>query len=142
MARKVAIPKRIAGIKIPKQIRKGPLASLIASPAGQILLAQLLVIIGGAIATAANPDTRTGRALRMAIDEGMQGLSRNSRGRKSGRDFSREVGDGIVRGMEAFRQAMRESEGSEETEEVEVRDVGPGAKKKPGKRSSVTETHH
>lgn len=134
MAKLAKIPKRIAGIKIPKQIRKGALASLLRTPAGQILMAELLIVVGGAIATAANPDTRSGRALRLAMNEGLQGLQGGKRGKQN---FSRSFGDGLTRGVEAFRNAMRESEN-----DVEVQDVSPGSKKKPRKPNSASETRH
>lgn len=109
MAKKLPmVPKRIAGIKIPRQLRKGPLGSILGTPAGQILLAELLVVIGGAIATAANPGTKTGRALRQAMNEGLQELKGGHTGKRRKRDMARHLGDGLVRGLDAFRHSMRE----------------------------------
>src|SRR5688500_17587238 len=45
MAKKVQIklPKRVAGIKIPKAVRKGPIVHFLNSGAGQVILAETLV---------------------------------------------------------------------------------------------------
>jgi hypothetical protein len=37
------LPKRIAGVKVPKSVRKGPLGELIASPAGPALIAEAVM---------------------------------------------------------------------------------------------------
>ena len=127
MAKKTTkVPKWIAGIKIPKTVRKGPLGSLLSTPAGQILLAELLVLIGGALATAANPDTKTGRALRMAMNEGLEEL-KGGTPKKRRRDIGRHLGDGFLRGMEAFRHSMR-SEGTD-SDLKDVEPLGHGKKK-------------
>lgn len=47
MAKKLKLPKRIAGIKIPKTIRKGPVGDFISSPAGQLVIAEALVAAAG-----------------------------------------------------------------------------------------------
>jgi len=45
MAKKTSyLPKKIAGVKVPKSVRKGPLGELIASPAGPALLAEAVMI--------------------------------------------------------------------------------------------------
>jgi hypothetical protein len=50
MAKRIKLPKRIAGVKIPKGIRKGPVIGFLNTPAGQVVLAQALLVIGGAFA--------------------------------------------------------------------------------------------
>lgn len=50
MSKRIKLPKRIAGIKIPKGIRKGPVVKFLNSPPGQVVLAQALLVIGGAFA--------------------------------------------------------------------------------------------
>src|SRR5688572_21037790 len=47
MAKKLKLPKRIAGIKIPKLIRKGPVGEFMSSPAGQLVIAEALVAAAG-----------------------------------------------------------------------------------------------
>lgn len=48
MAKRIKIPKRIAGVKIPKTIRKGPIVDFLNTPAGEVVLAQAVLLIGGA----------------------------------------------------------------------------------------------
>ena len=38
------LPKRIAGVKVPKSVRKGPLGELIASPEGPALIAEAVMV--------------------------------------------------------------------------------------------------
>ena len=38
------LPKKIAGVKVPKAVRKGPLGELIASPEGPALLAEAVMV--------------------------------------------------------------------------------------------------
>jgi hypothetical protein len=48
MSKQIKIPKRLAGIKIPKGIRRGAVVKFMNTPAGQVVLAQALLLIGGA----------------------------------------------------------------------------------------------
>jgi hypothetical protein len=50
MAKKLKLPKRIAGVKIPKAIRKGAVAQFMNSAAGQLVIAEALVAAAGAFA--------------------------------------------------------------------------------------------
>ena len=45
--RKMKLPKRIAGVKIPKGIRKGPIGSFLTSSGGQLVIAEALLAAGG-----------------------------------------------------------------------------------------------
>jgi hypothetical protein len=47
---KNSLPKRIGGVRIPKRVRKGPLAALLASRHGQEILVGSLVALTGAAA--------------------------------------------------------------------------------------------
>lgn len=49
-SKKASLPKRLAGVKIPKKVRKGRLGALLASPLGQELLAGSVAVAGGALA--------------------------------------------------------------------------------------------
>ena len=46
--KKVKLPKRIAGVKVPKAARKGPVADFLNSSGGQVLLAEALMLAAGA----------------------------------------------------------------------------------------------
>jgi hypothetical protein len=59
--RKSFLPKRIAGVKVPKAVRKGRFGELLASPAGQALLAEAVMAVGavaGAKKVAEAPQAR------------------------------------------------------------------------------------
>ena len=45
--KKVKLPKRIAGVKLPKATRKGPIADFLNSSGGQVLLAEAVVLAAG-----------------------------------------------------------------------------------------------
>ena len=65
MAKKLKVPKRIAGVKIPKSVRKGPVGTFLNSTAGQVLVAEAVLAAAGAMVLGgADPHSRTGQALR------------------------------------------------------------------------------
>ena len=43
------VPKRIAGIKVPANLRQGPVRSFLASSRGRWLIAEAIVVAGGAL---------------------------------------------------------------------------------------------
>ena len=45
--KKIKLPKRIAGLKLPKATRKGPIVDFLNSSGGQVLLAEALVLAAG-----------------------------------------------------------------------------------------------
>jgi len=45
--KKVKLPKRIAGVKLPKATRKGPIVDFLNSSGGQVLLAEALILAAG-----------------------------------------------------------------------------------------------
>ena len=65
MAKKLKVPKRIAGVKIPKAIRKGPVGDFLNSSVGQVLVAEAVLAAGGALAAGrTDPHSPAGKALR------------------------------------------------------------------------------
>lgn len=55
------LPKKIAGVKVPKAVRKGRFGQLLASPAGQALIAEAVMAVGavaGAKKVADDPGAR------------------------------------------------------------------------------------
>jgi hypothetical protein len=65
------IPKRIAGVKVPKKVRKGPFGELLASRTGQAVIAQ--AIFGPNQEPAATPSARRRARTKAAQDaEAMQ----------------------------------------------------------------------
>jgi hypothetical protein len=69
VAKQIKIPKRIAGIKIPKSIRKGPIAAFLNTSAGQMLLAQAVLAIGAvSAARREDPNAPLGDTLRHPLE--------------------------------------------------------------------------
>lgn len=64
------IPKRIAGVKVPKKVRKGRFGELLASKTGQAVIAQA-ILGAGAVAAGlkATDDPRVRKAARKAKEE-------------------------------------------------------------------------
>ncbi len=60
--RKALLPKRIAGVKVPKSVRKGRLGELLASQTGQALLAQAVLAAGAIGATKKAGDAAVDKA--------------------------------------------------------------------------------
>jgi len=61
---KISVPKRLAGVKIPKAVRRG-LKGLAASQSGKAVIAEALVAAGAALVAAeAQPDSKARRAIR------------------------------------------------------------------------------
>ena len=86
----VKIPKPIAGIKLPRQMRKGPLGAFLASSGGQVIVAELLLVLAGVLATVANPATRTGRDLRARSPTARaRSIRRTARAARSARGSAR-----------------------------------------------------
>ena len=136
MARKLKIPKRIAGVKIPKSIRKG-----VNSPAGQLVLAEALLACGAMFAARRfDANSGAGAALRHPID------TVRSRIAGSGLDdrltsASDQMGRAFRAGLAAFRASLAESASDQRTVIDQASDMDatgmPGdddsdaAKKKP-----------
>jgi hypothetical protein len=107
--KKFKVPKRIAGVKIPKSIRKGPIGTFINSPAGQVLVAEAILVAAGAVG-GADPDSPTGQALRHPLKQ----LSRASRAVGQGRSHtkgsdpenSERFADALRAGFAAFKASL------------------------------------
>jgi hypothetical protein len=111
---KLKIPKRIAGVKIPKSVRKGALGSFLNSSAGQLLLAEALVLLGGVLGVKGT-DSRSavGRTLRHPVealtDIGEGGSALTAAAGASVADESERIAAAFREGIEAFRVALSRS---------------------------------
>ena len=166
MAKKAKVPKRIAGVKIPKKIRKGPIGQFLCSRTGQAMMAEALVIAGGALA--ANRATQPGSVTNELLSSSGRQLKRAGRA-VAGKGVDAQQFMGIaterlayagIEAMKAFRRALagEEPEALDETDRGEsdrgdeetVSDSlesgqaeAPVAKKKlPGTRSQSATTPH
>jgi hypothetical protein len=104
--RKLKLPKKIAGVKIPKSVRKGPVGQFLNSSAGQLLVAEALIAAGGAFFATETNDAgdhkgsarKLGRSGAGSADEARQLLERGSA------RLSFAFGEAV----KAFRTALRE----------------------------------
>lgn len=134
---KVKLPKRIAGVKIPKAVRKGPVAKFLNSSAGQLILAEVLLIAGRSLAVKeTDPSSPAGEGVRHPIDT-LKQAARGGAARLSDPQAHFERASGrltfaLNEGIRAFRAALDGSSDSAtdaprargETSAVENRDAG------------------
>ncbi len=78
---RIKVPKRVAGVKIPKAVRKGPVMDFVNSKAGRVLIAQALTAAIGVLAyKSASPETRerVRDKVKNGADETTEALKRNT----------------------------------------------------------------
>lgn len=129
MAKKVKVPKRIAGVKIPKSIRKGPIGDFLTSSGGQVVLAEVLLALAAVYAARRLDGDSTADVLRHPLDS-----------LRAGRDWSRGTSERFTRafgaGVQAFRAAMQEPLADSAAESVAGADsASEGAEPTKKKRS-------
>jgi hypothetical protein len=122
---KIKLPKRVAGVKIPKVVRKGPIAEFINSGAGQVILAETLVA-AAALFTATKTD-------------GVRRLGNAMAG--NGPDYSERLSAACKAAGRAFREALQDDVGATWEESPKARPPKVKAKKKSSARTSSTTTH-
>ena len=125
---KIKLPKKIAGVKIPKVIRKGPIGEFMNSGAGQVILAEALVA-AAALFTASKTDgvRRLGNA--------MTGKTGN------GPDYTERLSKACRVAGRVFREALHDDDGHTWEANAEVPAPKVKAKKKSSARASSTTTH-
>ncbi len=122
---KIKLPKKVAGMKIPKVVRKGPVGEFLNSGAGQVILAEALVA-AAALFTASKTD-------------GVRRLGKAMTG--DGPDYTERLAKACKAAGRAFREALQDNGGDswEETPAAPAPKVK--AKKKSSARASSTTTH-
>jgi hypothetical protein len=63
------LPKRIAGVKVPKKVRKGQVGEVLASKTGQALIAEAVMAVGALAAAKAKDSPKVRGALASAKDK-------------------------------------------------------------------------
>jgi hypothetical protein len=135
MAKRIKLPKRIAGIKIPKGIRKGPVMKFLNTPPGQVVLAQALLVIGGAFAVEKSHDDDG--ALHPV--DALKGARRDI-GKRA--DFAgTKLTRAFAAAAHAFRDAM-ESEGEQAPDHEPIDANVETSRKKSRVRSEPPSTPH
>lgn len=132
--KKGLLPKRIAGVKVPKALRKGDLPALLASPLGVAIVSDALVIAAGRLGgDAAAKGSRTrellahpGRSLEHAGEAVVEG------GVEAGHaaaEAARRLAEAVAAGVEAFvtTLAQRDDAGAAPAEDDRAPLAQPGA---------------
>jgi hypothetical protein len=102
---KIKLPKRVAGVKIPKSVRKGPVGQFLNSGAGQIMIAEALVAAAGTLAISrSDADSPIGDAVRHPIDTTRRV---GHRAANAGADQAARMSYALKEAARAFRDAMQ-----------------------------------
>jgi hypothetical protein len=131
---RIKIPKRVAGVKVPKPIRKGPIMDFINSTAGQALLAQALVAAAGVFAVKRVNDENVGEVLRHPVDSVKRAGNRIGAGMSDSTEaLSRNTARlqfALGEAVRAFREALSEpSEPTLVSETIRNEEADVGKKK-------------
>ena len=137
---KFKIPKRIAGVKIPKAVRKGPVAGFLNSSGGQLILAQALVAAAGALAASrTDENSSVGEAVRHPVDAAKD-IGRNLQ--REGADQAARLSFALREAARSFRAAMEQGppagDPSWTTDALDAQVDEPTAKKKSASRPTAT----
>jgi hypothetical protein len=137
---KIKLPKRVGGVKIPKSIRKGPIAGFLNSGAGQMVLAEALVAAAGAFtASRTSPGTKAGELVRHPL-EGSRRAGHAAT--KAGAEQAAHLSFALQEAARAFRVAMEEGPPEDGSWSApEDADAEPVAKKKHSSRNDTTVPH-
>ena len=92
---KIKVPKRVAGVKIPKAVRKGPVVDFVNSSAGRLLIAQALT---AAVAAFAVKESDSPTA------ERIKGRARSAE--VMVKENTARLGHAFAEGVRAFRKAL------------------------------------
>jgi hypothetical protein len=92
---KIKVPKRVAGVKIPKAVRKGPVVDFVNSSAGRLLIAQALTAAVAAIAIKQS-DSPTGERIKAGAKSAEEMVKQNTA----------KLGFAFSEGVRAFREAL------------------------------------
>jgi hypothetical protein len=128
----VKVPKRIAGVKIPKTVRKGPVIDFLNSSGGQVLIAEaLLLAAGSSAAKRVDPDSPVGEFIHHPVDKAKEAaFSGKAAARRAGNgtaEVSKRLAHAFEEGIRAFRAALGEPVAAEPESRSHVDDLIRGA---------------
>ena len=92
---KIKVPKRVAGVKIPKAVRKGPVVDFVNSSAGRLLIAQALTA-AVAVFAVKESDSPTSRRVKAGARSAEEMVKENTA----------RLGHAFAAGVRAFREAL------------------------------------
>jgi hypothetical protein len=108
MSKTIKIPRKLAGVKIPKTLRKGPVGQFVNSPAGQLLIAEAIAV---GIAALAARRTATGERAGAVLAH--RAAEFGAQTRESMIDTSHRFAAAMRAGLTAFRQTLDEESGAD-----------------------------
>ncbi len=109
MARRVKLPRRIAGVRMPRAVRNGPIVDFLGSSRGQILLVGVLAVVVGAYAIRkSDPDSAVGQFVRSPLS-GMKNVGRSAPRQANGAAAMR-LAHALFEGVRAFRRALSDDD--------------------------------
>jgi hypothetical protein len=92
---RIKVPKRVAGVKIPKAVRKGPVVDFVNSSAGRLLIAEALTAAVAAFAIKQS-DSPTGERIKAGARSAEAAV----------KDNTARLGHAFAEGVRAFREAL------------------------------------
>ena len=109
----VKVPKRIAGVKIPKTVRKGPVVDFLNSSGGQVLIAEALLLAARSFAGKhVDPDSPVGEFINHPVEKAKEAaLSGKAAAHRAGNgasEASSKLAHAFEEGIRAFRAALGE----------------------------------
>lgn len=105
--KKAVLPKRIAGVKVPKALRKGRAGRFLASPLGVALVSEAVVAAG---TVAAGKQARPGSATRRFADHPLASLSELAEdARVRGNESAAVLREAFAAASTAFADTLRHS---------------------------------
>jgi len=128
---KNALPKKIAGVKVPKSIRKGRFGEFLTSPAGQKLVAEAIVAVGAVAGARKAAKSDTAKDLAGAAKDKAADLKDSAKGLRAdarASDASGVIAYAVGEAVRSFTDAIRSRDGAaNETDHPGTED----SKKKP-----------
>lgn len=106
----VKVPKRIAGFKIPKTVRKGPVVDFLNSSGGQVLIAEALLLAARSFAgKRVDPDSPVGEFINHPVEKAKEAaVSGKAAAQRARNGASAKLAHAFEEGMRAFRAALGE----------------------------------
>ena len=128
----VKVPKRIAGVKIPKAVRKGPVVDFLNSSGGQVLIAEALLLAARSFAgKRVDPDSPVGEFINHPVEKAKEaavsGKAAAQRAGNGAAEASAKLARAFEEGMRAFRAALGEPVAPEPQSATHVDDLIRGS---------------
>lgn len=126
--KKSALPKKIAGVKVPKTIRKGQVGAFLTSPAGQKLVAEAILALGAIAGARKAAKSETAKDLAGAAREKMSEAKEGAANMVSGE--AGPIAYAVGEAVRSFTEAVRRHHG--DAGRIEAESHSPAeSKKKP-----------